>query len=392
MDHAVAEFQSERFVSIDGQVAKGFRDPLAGVFPCRNGGWFRPHITFPQHKGCLAQLLGIPENPDRATFAAAIKRWDATALEDAAMECGAVGAALRTFAEWDGSPQARAVAEAPLLRIERIGDAPRQDAAPGSAQPLSQIRVLDLTRVIAGPVCGRAFAAYGAQVLAISSPRLPSIAQLVLDTNRGKFSASLDLDVEDEASCLRELVGGADIFLQNYRPESLKRRGFGPEELAQIRPGIIYAQLSAYGRSGPWAERRGFDSLVQTAVGFNHAEMVAARSEHPQELPCQVLDHACGQLLALGAMIALERRTAEGGSWLVETSLATTGHWLRQLGRLETGLMTPYHAPDERFYTFQKSSDWGCLGGIRPAAQLPGVAVELTRATPRLGTDRARWL
>ncbi|TCR68616.1 CoA transferase [Bosea sp. BK604] len=391
MQHAVAEFESERFVSIDGVAAKGFRDPLAGIYRCRDGGWFRPHITFPHHKRLLTTLLGLPEAPDRESLAAAIADWDAVSLEDAVIARGAAGAALRSFAEWDALPQARAAAQEPLVRIERIGDAPRDLSVQAGNGVLSGLRVLDLTRVIAGPVCGRAFAAYGAQVLAISSHTLPSIPQLVLDTNRGKFSADLDLDMAPAAARLRELAAEADIFLQSYRPGALERRGFGPEALARLRPGIVYVQLSAYGREGPWAGRRGFDSLVQTAAGFNHAEMLAAGDGIPRELPCQVLDHASGQLMALGAMIALDHRHREGGSWLVEVSLARTAAWLRGLGRLETGLTAAGKPPDPSFYCYQRSAEGGRLGGISPAAALSATPPRLIRATPRLGADPACW-
>ena len=197
MDHAVAEFQSERFVSLDGQVMRGFRDPLAGIFPCRDGGWFRPHITFPHHKRILLDILGIRGEPDRETFGNAIAVLDALSLEEAVIENGGVGAALRTMEDWDQHPQASAVDREPLVRIERIGEnAKTFDGRYDTTMPLSRVRVLDLTRVIAGPVCGRVLATFGADVLAISSRNLPSVPQLVLDNNRGKRSADLDLGTE----------------------------------------------------------------------------------------------------------------------------------------------------------------------------------------------------
>lgn len=392
MDHAVAEFQSERYIAVDGIVEKGFRDPLAGIYPTKGGGWFRPHISFPHHKRQLTQLLELPEQPEPQAFAKAISNWDAFELQEALITIGGVGAALQNFEEWDALPQAKSAAEAPLIRIERIGDGPRDTRLNGGSQPLSGVKVLDLTRVIAGPVCGRAFAAYGAQVLAISSPKLPSIPQLVLDTNRGKLSTHIDLDVPQQSTRLKELLSEADIFLQGYRPHSLEQRGFGPLDVAKQRPGIVYVQLSAYGRDGPWADRRGFDSLVQTATGFNDAEMRAVGSDHPQELPCQVLDHATGQLMALGALVALDRRAEEGGSWLVEVSLASTAHWLRGLGRLEHDLRKNPPQPAAEFYCYQRLHDGRLVGGIAPAATLSLTPPQLTKARLGLGSDQPHWL
>ncbi len=210
--------------------------------------------------------------------------------------------ALRTFAEWDAEPQGRALASLPLLAFERIGAAP---AAPlgAHARPLGGVRVLDLTRVIAGPVCGRTLAAHGADVLLVTAAHLPAIAPLVIDTGRGKLSTAIDLRAPDGRERLAGLVRDADVVVQGYRPGGIAALGFGPAEAARLRPGIVYVSLSAYGHAGPWAGRRGFDSLVQTASGFNAAEAEAAGTpDRPKPLPCQILDHASGYLMAFGAI------------------------------------------------------------------------------------------
>jgi crotonobetainyl-CoA:carnitine CoA-transferase CaiB-like acyl-CoA transferase len=201
------------------------------------------------------------------------------------------------------------------------------------------LRVLDLSRVIAGPVAGRTLAAHGADVLLISGPDLPAIPWLTIDTGRGKLTSFVELKSEQGGRAARS-AGEADIFSQGYRRAPSRSLGFSPEDAARINPGIVYVSLSAYGHAGPWAERRGFDSLVQTATGFNHAEGQAAGVDGPKELPAQMLDHATGYLMAFGAMMAKARQSREGGSWHVRVSLAQTGRWLWNLGRVADGFKT----------------------------------------------------
>ena len=249
---------------------------------------------------------------------------------------------MRSPAEWAAHPQGQAVAQLPLIEISRIGEAPARPLPPAGERPLSGIRVLDLTRVIAGPVCGRTLAAHGADVMRITAPHLPGLPELDIDTGRGKLSAVLDLRADEERERLAALLREAHVFVQGYRPGGLAKLGFSPEACAEMRPGIVAVTLSAYGHAGPWAARRGFDSLVQTASGINHAEAEAAGAlPRPKELPAQALDHATGYLMAFGAMMALARKAREGGSWHVRVSLAQTGHWLAGLGRLENGFACP---------------------------------------------------
>jgi len=181
---------------------------------------------------------------------------------------------------------------------------------------------------------------HGADVLLISGSDLPAIPWLTIDTGRGKLTSFAELKSEEGRAVLRELLASADIFSQGYRPRALANLGFSPEQAARINPGIVFVSLSAYGHVGPWAERRGFDSLVQTATGFNHAEAQAAAVDGPKELPAQILDHATGYLMAFGAMMAKARQSREGGSWHVRVSLAQTGRWIWNLGRVADGLKT----------------------------------------------------
>jgi crotonobetainyl-CoA:carnitine CoA-transferase CaiB-like acyl-CoA transferase len=289
-------------------------------------------------------------------------------------------------------PQARALAELPLVSIEKIGDAPPKPWPPGD-RPLAGLRVLDLSRVIAGPVAGRTLAVHGADVLLVSGPQLPAIPWLTIDTGRGKLSTFIDLKSEAGRQQLRELLAGADIFSQGYRPRSLAKLGFAPEDAARINPGIVYVTLSAYGHSGPWAERRGFDSLVQTATGFNHAEGKAAGLDGPKELPAQMLDHATGYLMAFGAMIAKARQAREGGSWHVRVSLAQTGRWLWSLGRLPSAVSAPDIPADAVNRTFIQTmpSGFGTLRAVGHSAILSRSPAHWQRPAMPLGSHPPEW-
>jgi hypothetical protein len=299
---------------------------------------------------------------------------------------------LRSPSEWGAHPQGQAVAGLPLLEIERIGEAPARPLPGGAGRPLSGLRVLDLTRVIAGPVCGRTLAAHGADVMRITAPHLPAMGDLDIDTGRGKLSAALDLRAAEEQRCLAQLVREADVFVQGYRPGGLAALGFSPEALADMRPGIVAVSLSAWGHAGPWAGRRGFDSQVQNASGINWAEAEALGVAPPRELPCQALDHAAGYLMAFGATMALLRKAREGGSWHVRVSLAQTGHWLVGLGRLQGGFDVPEPGGEEiKALLEEQDTAFGRFTSIRHAARLSETPAFWARPPVPLGTHAPMW-
>ena len=389
MRHAAVEFRSEQYLTIDGGAPASIGDPLFGAYRTGDGRFVRLHMNFPHHRDNVLKFLSCA--PTRAAIEAALQKWDAIAFETEAYRHGCVVAAMRSPDEWAGHPQAAAVAAAPVVQVERIGDAPPRPL-PAGTRALSVLRVLDLTRIIAGPVAGRALAAHGAEVMRISAPHLPFIDWLVKDTGRGKLSAFADLATRDGGTALRRLIGDADILLQAYRPGSLAARGFGPSDVAALRPGIVYGSLSAYGDLGPWATRRGFDSLVQTATGFNVAEAQAAGVDGPKELPCQALDHASGYLLAFGALMARMRQASEGGSWLVRVSLAATGRWIWNLGRVKDGFSRPLPSRDDVADLLEESrSPFGMMRGVRHAAQLSATRAGWTRPAVPLGSHPPVW-
>jgi crotonobetainyl-CoA:carnitine CoA-transferase CaiB-like acyl-CoA transferase len=387
MRHAAVEFRSERYLRVDGKPLGDPWDRIAGTYRCGDGGWVRLHTNFPHHRDGVLRLLGC--DYDRAAVARALQDWTAQAVEDALAEAGLVGSRMRSFAEWDAHSHSQALAAQPVVAIEKIGEAPPRPPRPAS-RPLEGLRVLDMTRVIAGPVCGRTLAAHGADVLLMTAPHLPSFG--IEDTARGKLSAQLDLRDPAAKETFAGLLRGADVFVQGYRPGGVQALGFGPEQAAALRPGIVCVSLSAYGHLGPWSGRRGFDSLVQTATGFNAAEAEAAGIDEPKPLPAQALDHGSGYLMAFGALAALHRQATEGGSWLVRVSLARTGHWLRGLGRVENGLAAPDISADAiGGLTEEGDSGFGRLTAIRHAGRLNETPARWTRPAVRLGTNPPRW-
>ena len=393
--HAAVEFRSERYLRVEGAPAAEAWDRIAGLYSTGDGGHVRLHTNFPHHRDGMLALLGCAW--DRDAVAKALQGWSARELEQAAAERSLLATALRDFAAWDAHPQGRAVASEPLLRLTKLDDSPPRPLPPlGEGQrPLEGLRVLDLTRIIAGPVATRALAAHGAEVLLVTAAHLPAIDPLVIDTGRGKRSTSLDLRQPRDAEALRALAREADAFVEAYRPGALEALGFGPAALAKERPGLVVASLSAYGTQGPWSTRRGFDSLVQTASGLNVAEALAAGDpSRPRALPAQALDHAAGYLLALGVTQALRRRAIEGGSWRVQVSLARTGLWLRSLPGLGAGGFAAHDPSFDEVADLLESSDsaFGALTAVRHAGRLSLTPPRWDRPSVPLGRDAPRWV
>src|ERR1700716_1121975 len=388
MRHAVVECRSERYLRVDGKPPPPAWDAIAGVYKARDG-FVRLHTNFPHHRAAVCKVLNC--KPERDDVQAALMQWDAEAFETAAYAGGGVVAMMRSHDEWSALPHAKALAALPPISIEKIGEAPPKPW-PAGDRPLAGVRVLDLSRVIAGPVAGRTLAVHGADVLLISGPDLPFIPWLTIDNGRGKLTCFVELKSEQGRGVLRELLAQADIFSQGYRPCSIAALGFSPEEAAKINPGIAYVSLSAYGHAGPWAERRGFDSLVQTATGFNHAEGQAAGVEGPKELPAQMLDHATGYLMAFGAMMAKARQSREGGSWHVRVSLAQTGRWLWNLGRVADGFKTEDLKGDAIMpFVEEVPSGFGPLRSVRHSAALSKTPAFWVRPAMPLGSHPPQW-
>lgn len=372
---AAISLRSSRYMRIAGQPPEREFAPLMRFYPTADGRWFFLHTNFPNLRDQALRILGCDDTVE--LVGAAIRRWPGEALETALHEGGACGGFVRTHAEWDAHPHAAAIRTLPAVEIIRIGDAPPQPLGDG-ARPLSGVRVLDLTRVIAGPTTSRTLAEHGADVLKITREGLADSGQLDLDTGIGKLSARLDLRQRDQHARLVELVRQCDVFTQSYRPGTLARRGFGPEEIAALRPGIVYVTLSAWSHAGPWRFRRGYDTVVQAATGM--AEASGGRAG-PRHMPVSAIDYVSGNLMAFGAMVALARRATEGGSWLVRASLATAGRWIVDRGTLDDDAWrsAPDDLPPERVASLCAEMD-APMGRFRYLAPIV-----------RMGETPARW-
>jgi crotonobetainyl-CoA:carnitine CoA-transferase CaiB-like acyl-CoA transferase len=374
------------YLRVDGKPVKSW-DPITGYYPVRDG-WVYLHGNFPHLRDGLLQLFGVPN--DANALREVLAGWSATEVEDAAGARGLCGVAVRDRAGWAAHPQARATATLPLIEITRIGDAAPRKPAPGP-RPLSGVRVLDLSRVIAGPMAARTLAEHGATVMLVSAPHLPSIESLVIDTGFGKHSAALDLRTEAGNSGLHQLAAGADVFLNAYRPGTLERRGFSPADMARRHPGVVYVTISAFSRAGPWAQRRGYDTLVAAASGLTWN----GNDQPPARLPCQPLDYLTGYLGALGTMLALQRQAQEGGSWHVQLSLERTAAWIwemtDQLGlEAASAAAVPTEAEISDLYA-ESASVFGQLRFLKPVAQLSLTPARWERGPVPLGADPACW-
>ncbi|HET6711805.1 CoA transferase [Amycolatopsis sp.] len=374
--HAAAAFRSEQLLRVAGVGAEPVWAPLSGDYRAADG-WVRLHANYPRHEAAICWGLGVPGS--REAVEKAVAGRSAREVEHAVVTAGGAAAELRSPSDWAAHPQGEAVASLPLVSLEPVDAAPKRTLF-YSDRPLGGIRVLELTHVLAGPVAGRVLAAHGADVLHVGAAHLPRVEALVRDTNQGKRSTFVALDTEGGRARLKKLISRADVLVQSFRPGALARIGFGPSELASLRPGLVIADLSAYGWEGPWARRRGFDSLVQMSSGL-------AFGDPPAPLPVQALDHATGWLTAAAVLTALRRQVTDGGTWRARLSLAGTGRWLDSLGRKDPA------AVDVEFDDLLEEADsgYGRLTRVRMAGGLPGAQPHWEFGTRLPGVDKPTW-
>src|SRR5215468_729511 len=391
---ATASLRSGHYMKMDGAHVSTERNTIMGVYPARNGRWSYLHCNFPNHRAAALSVLGVPE--DRDAVRKAVAQWDALELEEAIIAAKGAGGMVRTMDEWAKHPQAAAIASLPLMEIVKIGES-APEKLPDGDRPLTGIRVLDLTRVLAGPTCARTLAEHGADVLKITAAHLPNIGYQEFDTGHGKLSANLDLRQPRALETLRGLLREGDVFSQGYRPGTLGDRGLSPESLAQLRPGIVVVSLCAFSHVGPWRSRRGFDTVVQTVSGISsrQGELFPGTSPGPQFYPVSAIDYLTGYLMAFGAMVALARRTREGGSWLVRISLAQTGRWLVGRGQVPEDELkdVPKEFTPVELARWSIASDTpvGRLRHLEPVVRLSETPPRWARPSVPLGYHEPVW-
>jgi len=392
---ATASLRSGTYMKLGDGALPHARNRIMGFYPTKDGRWSYLHCNFPNHRAVALKVLGVPE--DRAAVAKAVTQWTAQDLEEAIIAGKGAGGMVRSATEWADHPQAHAIASLPVIEIVKIGDSP-PEPLPAGDRPLHGIRVVDITRVLAGPTCARTLAEHGAEVMKITASHLPNLGYQEWDTGHGKLSAQLDLREPAALDTLRGLIRQADVFSQGYRPGSLGARGLSPEELAALRPGLIYVSLSAFGHAGPWAARRGFDTVVQTVSGITarQGELFPDKNEPgPQFYPLSAIDYCTGYLMAAGAMEALARRAREGGSWLVRTSLAQIGKWLVDLGQVPEaslhGMPAEFTPAELESWSMVSQTPSGPLRHLKPVAQLSETPGHWARPSVPLGYHRPVW-
>jgi len=378
-----AAYRSEAHLRINGTPAPAGFAPLSAFWRTADG-WIRTHANYPWHREALLRVLGTPDDKD--AVAAAIAEREARDLEDAIVAGGGIAAALRTKDQWRTEPQGQAATAAPLIATRRTGHAePRR--RPSGHLPAEGVKVLDLTRVIAGPVCTRYLAALGADVLRIDPPHRPELPQQTVDSLLGKRSALLDARTAAGLATLHELLDQADVLVHGYRPHALDRFGLAPDALAARHPGLVTVALSAWGDTGPWGDRRGFDSIVQVATGI--AVATSPDGDRPGALPCQLLDHGTGYLCAAAALCSLSAQQAEGGTPVNSLSLARTASLL-----LTAPPATPASRPlaDAAPSLVTVPGQVGEVSVVAPPGELDGAPLAWRRPLTRYGMDAPAWL
>ena len=388
-EHVALSFQSERHMLIDGQTTGAGFAPLSRLVPCANGGWLRTHGNYPHHAAAIGRALGIDVSGDQQRaaqrLAQAALTAEATELESAVVAAGGCAAALRTRQQWDLHPAGRAVTATPLVAIEHELATGSELALPAlidPARPCEGIRVLDLTRVIAGPVGARTLAALGADVLRVDPPHLPEIPEGHVDTGVGKRAATLDLA---DAERREALLAGAHVLVTGYRPGALAHFGLDAADLAERHPHLVQVSLSAWGTNGPWGDRRGFDSLVQVASGI--ATECAAADGTPGVLPAQALDHATGHLVAAAALRALAMRASGEATGPARLALARTAQELLRAPRPDASASSATGAADPAAHRVT----FGRVSLIAPPGTLDGRPLRWSHGPHELGSDSPSW-
>ncbi|WP_282413776.1 CoA transferase [Pseudomonas sp. PS01299] len=360
-------------------------DPVAGDYATKDG-WIRLHTNAPHHRAAAESVLGACA--DRASMAAKVAQWSSTELEQAVVEAKGCAAEMRSWAQWQQHPQGLAVNAEPLVHFSTDQDEILKPWQGSVAQPLAGLKVLDLTRVLAGPTASRFLAGLGANVLRIDPPSWNEPG-VIPDMTLGKRCARLDLQQPGDRAVFEILLKDADIFLHGYRADALEHLGFGAERRRQLAPGLIDVSLNAYGWSGPWQNRRGFDSLVQMSSGIAEAGQRWKQADKPTPLPVQALDHATGYLMAASAITLLTERLRSGRGGSARLSLARTAKLLIEHGPGTSEALRAEAKQDQDSRVEQ--TPWGPAHRLLAPVTISGTPLQWALPATELGSHRAQW-
>lgn len=359
---AAASLRSSKYVRLNGEPPQR-EEVMTGFYRTANDRWSYFHCNHPPHQQALLRVLNVPADKEQVAQAAA--GWDAFALEEAMNQAGGLGPVVRTPEEWRALPNTSALSTEPLIQIRKIADSAPIPIPQGRQCVLEGLKVLDLTRVLAGPTCGRILAENGADVIKITCDAHPDTAILEWDTGYGKRQVTMDIATGPGRDKFIDLIKNCDVLSQAYRPGALAKLGFGPEDVSSLRPGIIYTSLNAFGHTGEWKQRRGFDTVVQSASGMAYTSRIG---EKPQFLPVSALDYIAGYFMTTGVLAALKRRHEKGGSFAVNVSLARCAQWLIEMGLHDEATVDAAHneLPDIDKWLTEVDTPLGMLTRLRP--------------------------
>jgi crotonobetainyl-CoA:carnitine CoA-transferase CaiB-like acyl-CoA transferase len=352
----------------------------------KDGRWYLPHFNLPHLHDRVIGVLKCESNAE--AVAKAVAKWDSHDLEEAIAAAGACGSIVRSNAEWLEHPHGKMLAGKPLIEITKIGDSD-PIPFPKGERPLSGIKVLDLTRILAGPIAARTLAENGADVLMVTAKHLPQVPEHVKDTSHGKRSCFLDLTKTEDLATIRKLVRNADVFSQGYRPGIMDKHGLTPEQLAKERPGIIYLSISCYGAGGPFSNRGGWEQIAQCATGI----CLDNGNERPQLLPASACDYTTGYNGACGVLFALARRAREGGSYHVRVSLCRSGMYIHKQGHVDYP-SSDMGLSDAELVSIMVVSKGGhgTLKHLGPVLRLSETKPYWDKPSPVLGSSKPEWL
>ncbi len=391
VDYTRALNQDGQYVHVPIPAAMSHMLGVTQPWPTKDGHWLLPHLNLPHLSRRVLDVLACDDTP--AAVRQAVAGWEGVALEDAIANAGACGGMIRSPQEWLEHPQGRYLAARPVIEITKIADTAPEQLHSGD-RPLSGVRVLDLTRILAGPVAGRALAEHGADVLMVGAEGLPQTPEHVRDTSHGKRSCFLNIREPSQAEELRALVSQADVFIDGYRPGRLAAHGFSVEDLVAQRPGLVVVSVSCFGSGGPWASRAGWEQVAQAVTGICHTNGLLTQGGQPKLVFAPLCDYTTGYLAALGAMLALARRAREGGSYHVQVSLCQSAMFVQRQGLLESFAAAPGCLTEDELEKLhvQANTCYGQLKTLGPVLQMSSTPPHWDRPSPRLGSDAAQWL
>ncbi|WP_211870752.1 CoA transferase [Neoroseomonas terrae] len=373
-------------------IPQGMKDMIAATqpWPTKDGSWVLPHLNLPHLKDRVLGVLGAEFTPPAVKEA--VGRWDADALEEAIAAANGCGGRVRSPEEWLAHPQGRYLAARPVVEITKVAEGPPVPLRAGD-RPASGVRVLDFTRILAGPIGGRTLAEHGAEVLMVGAGHLPQTPEHVRDTSHGKRSCFLDLRDASQAARAQQLAREADIVIGGYRPGRLSANGLGPE-IAAEKPGRIYMTISCFGSGGPFAGRSGWEQVAQVVTGIAHVHGKAIGDGTPQLVFAPVCDYLTGYLAGYGALLALGRRMREGGSYHVNVSLCQSGMFLLRQGTVAGFENAPDRLTRAQIDAMHVTSDtsYGRLKTIGPVLRMSETSPHWARPTPAFGGDAPEWL